>query len=163
MHFLHPGWTSGKRALLLLQLQLCTACIPGGRVACRERLHGRFFHNVECFFLWRRRVPIFQRRSSLLGLLRHNSPHSTASRIRSDMPYTAASRLAARSSGYVSFIRKTHPAAVKYTRSTAGDTAFLPVRLLSYADACWLRWRNASKSALIWSALVVGMPCGKPG
>src|SRR5580692_1298883 len=31
------------------------------------------------------------------------------------------------------------------------------------AAFCWLRWINASRSALIWSALVVGMPCGNPG
>jgi len=36
-------------------------------------------------------------------------------------------------------------------------------QFLSYAvaDRCVLK--NASKSALIWSALVAGMPCGKPG
>src|SRR5439155_2283878 len=30
--------------------------------------------------------------------------------------------------------------------------------------AAWLaRLKNANRSALIWSALVVGMPCGNPG
>ena len=33
----------------------------------------------------------------------------------------------------------------------------------AHAAACWLFWMNASRSALIWSALVVGIPCGKPG
>ena len=31
------------------------------------------------------------------------------------------------------------------------------------AAACRLCFKNASRSALIWSALVVGIPCGKPG
>jgi len=32
-----------------------------------------------------------------------------------------------------------------------------------YAAACLLCLKKASMSALIWSALVVGIPCGKPG
>jgi|SRR5580704_9954688 hypothetical protein len=42
----------------------------------------------------------------------------------------------------------------------------LPIRGrpdIVYAAASWLRSMNASKSALIWSALVVGIPWGKPG
>src|SRR5258705_10125558 len=33
----------------------------------------------------------------------------------------------------------------------------------THAAACLLCLRNASRSLLIWSALVVGIPCGKPG
>src|SRR5712672_1031656 len=34
---------------------------------------------------------------------------------------------------------------------------------LSHAALARLCWMNASRSALIWSAFVVGIPCGKPG
>lgn len=33
----------------------------------------------------------------------------------------------------------------------------------AHADACWLRCRNASSSALTWSLRVEHMPCGAPG
>jgi hypothetical protein len=34
---------------------------------------------------------------------------------------------------------------------------------LAYAATAWVCLTNASRSALIWSALVVGIPCGNPG
>jgi hypothetical protein len=52
----------------------------------------------------------------------------------------------------------------------AGALAFSPVESLSsevialQAAACFdAAWRNESRSLLITSAWVVGIPCGKPG
>jgi hypothetical protein len=40
---------------------------------------------------------------------------------------------------------------------------WLPKNIPLYAEADAAPLTNASRSALIWSVLVVGMPCGKPG
>src|SRR5438270_164886 len=49
----------------------------GERVACGERFEGRFFNNVEDFFLGRRLVQIHRRRWCVLKMVRHGNPDST--------------------------------------------------------------------------------------
>src|SRR6267142_214507 len=72
-----PRDRQSRRLLAFQQLQLCTACIPGGRVTRRERFHGRFFNNVQRFFLRSRLVRIHRCRWCLLWMLLHNNFDST--------------------------------------------------------------------------------------
>src|SRR6266850_1075802 len=56
-----------------------------------------------------------------------------------------------------------HPCTLEDYRAMSRTAARVPARLLRYADAVIAApLKKESRSALIWSALVVGMPCGKP-
>src|SRR5258708_2863246 len=79
-----------SRLPALQQLQFCTPGIPSRRITRRKRFHGRFFNNVQRFFLRRSLARIHRRRWCLLGILFHSNPDSTPPRPRSNTPAARA-------------------------------------------------------------------------
>src|SRR5256885_653642 len=72
-----------------------------------------------------------------------------------------------RGGGFYLFSRRaTNKCHQEDTKTASPSTCHCSSKTLSerFHAAAWLaRLKNANRSALIWSALVVGMPCGNPG